>query len=70
MSRSRLASNTSTGRDRRAPDYALLDIRVSRRFRTYEVRVEGMNLGDATYQEIVGVAMPGRAVSLSLAVRP
>ncbi|MGH9256103.1 MAG: TonB-dependent receptor plug domain-containing protein [Vicinamibacterales bacterium] len=51
-------------------DYALLDVRVSRRFRTYEVRVEGTNLGDATYQEIVGVAMPGRAVSLSLAVRP
>ena len=51
-------------------DYALLDMRVSRRFRMYEVRLEGTNLGNATYQEIVGVAMPGRAVSISLAVRP
>jgi iron complex outermembrane receptor protein len=51
-------------------DYALLDLRVSRRFRMYEVRLEATNLGDATYQEIVGVAMPGRAVALSLAVRP
>jgi iron complex outermembrane recepter protein len=51
-------------------DYALLDVRVSRRFRVYEVRIEGTNLGDATYQEIVGVAMPGRAVSLSVAIRP
>ncbi|HEY5617932.1 MAG TPA: TonB-dependent receptor [Vicinamibacterales bacterium] len=51
-------------------DYALLDVRVSRRFRMYEVRLEGSNLGDATYQEIVGVAMPGRAVNVSLVVRP
>ncbi|MBI4886887.1 MAG: TonB-dependent receptor [Acidobacteria bacterium] len=51
-------------------DYALVDLRVSRRFGLYEVRVEGTNLGGASYQEIVGVAMPGRAVTLSLAVRP
>jgi iron complex outermembrane receptor protein len=49
-------------------EYALLDLRVSRRFGNYEVRVEGTNLGDATYQEVLGVAMPGRALSLSLAV--
>jgi len=50
-------------------EYALLDLRLSRRFRSYEIRVEGTNLGDATYQEILGVAMPGRAARLSLAFR-
>jgi len=54
----------STGRD----DYAVIDLRVSRRFGLYELRLEGTNLGDAEYQEILGVAMPGRAVSLSLAI--
>lgn len=54
----------STGRD----DYAVVDLRVSRRFGMYEVRVDGANLGDADYQEVLGVAMPGRAVSLSLAI--
>jgi outer membrane cobalamin receptor len=49
-------------------DYALVDLRVSRRFGMYEVRVEGANLGDAEYQEVLGVAMPGRAVSVSLAI--
>ena len=47
--------------------YTVLDLRLSRRFGTYELRVDGSNLGDATYQEVVGVAMPGRAVSVSLA---
>jgi iron complex outermembrane receptor protein len=51
-------------------DYALFDIRLSRSFRNFEVRLEGTNLGDATYQEIVGVAMPGRAVTISLAIHP
>jgi iron complex outermembrane receptor protein len=49
-------------------DYTVADVRVSRRVGLYEVRVEGTNLGDAQYQEILGVAMPGRAVSLSLAI--
>jgi iron complex outermembrane receptor protein len=49
-------------------DYTVVDVRVSRRLGMYEVRVEGTNLGDAEYQEILGVAMPGRAVSLSLAI--
>jgi outer membrane cobalamin receptor len=48
-------------------DYAVVDLRVSRRFGIYEVRVEGTNLGDATYQEVLGVVMPGRAVAVSLA---
>jgi outer membrane cobalamin receptor len=51
-------------------DYALVDLRLTRAFGSYEVRLEGTNLGDATYQEILGVAMPGRAVSVSLAFRP
>jgi iron complex outermembrane receptor protein len=54
----------STGRD----DYAVVDLRVSRRFGLYELRVDGTNLGDAEYQEIPGVVMPGRAVSISLAI--
>ena len=51
-------------------DYALVDLRLSRAFRSYEVRLEGTNLGNEAYQEIFGVAMPGRAVSVSLAFRP
>jgi len=51
-------------------DYALLDLRLSRRIGAYDLRLEGTNLGNATYQEIVGVAMPGRAVTLSLAIKP
>ncbi|MBM3818632.1 MAG: TonB-dependent receptor [Acidimicrobiia bacterium] len=49
-------------------DYAVLDLRASRRFGAYEIRVDGTNLGDASYQEVLGVAMPGRAVSVSLAL--
>ena len=51
-------------------DYALFDLRVSRLFGLYDVRLEGTNLGNASYQEILGVAMPGRAVAVSVAVRP
>ncbi len=47
-------------------DYAVVDLRVSRRFGRYDVRVEATNLGDTTYQEITGVAMPGRAAAISL----
>jgi iron complex outermembrane receptor protein len=49
-------------------DYALLDVRLSRAFGQYDIRVEGTNLGDASYQEVAGVAMPGRAVIVALAV--
>ena len=48
-------------------DYAVVDVRVSRRFGLYELQVDGTNLGDTDYQEVLGVAMPGRAVTLSLA---
>ncbi|MBI2829357.1 MAG: TonB-dependent receptor, partial [Acidobacteria bacterium] len=51
-------------------DYAVIDLRVSRRFGAYEVRVEGTNLGSASYQEVLGVAMPSRALTLSVAFRP
>jgi vitamin B12 transporter len=50
-------------------DYAVLDLRLSRQFGIYDVRLEGTNLGNATYQEVLGVAMPGRALTLSLAFR-
>jgi iron complex outermembrane receptor protein len=50
-------------------DYVLLDARVSRSFgRALELRVEGTNLFDVSYQEIAGVAMPGAAMSVSLAI--
>ena len=51
-------------------NYAVIDVRVSRRVGIYELRVEGTNLGDATYQEVLGVAMPGRAATVSLALHP
>ncbi len=51
-------------------DYLVMDVRVSRRFGTYEVGVEGTNLGNASYQEVLGVAMPGRAASVFLSLRP
>ena len=49
-------------------DYALLDIRLSRRFGWYDLRVEGTNLANASYQEVAGVAMPGRAATVALAI--
>jgi len=50
-------------------DYAVLDLRVSRGFGNYEVRVDGTNLFDASYQEVLNVQMPGAAFSVSLAAR-
>lgn len=48
-------------------DYAIVDLRLSRPFGRYEISVDGTNLGDASYQEVLGVAMPGAAFSISLA---
>jgi len=49
--------------------YVLLDARVARRIgRMVDLFVDGTNLLDARYQEIAGVAMPGAAVSVSLAI--
>jgi outer membrane cobalamin receptor len=50
-------------------DYAVLDLRVSRAFGDYEIRVDGTNLFDASYQEVFNVQMPGAAFSVSLAAR-
>jgi outer membrane cobalamin receptor len=50
-------------------DYAVLDLRVSRGFGAYEIRVDGTNLFDASYQEVLGVQMPGAAFSVSVAAR-
>lgn len=50
-------------------DDVLLDARVSRRLgRQLELMVDGTNLFDASYQEVAGVAMPGAAFSVSLAI--
>jgi len=50
-------------------DYVLLDTRIGRRIsRTLDLFVDGTNLLDASYQEVAGVAMPGAAVSVSLAI--
>jgi hypothetical protein len=47
----------------------LLDTRLGRRInRTFDLFVDGTNLFDVEYQEIAGVAMPGAAVSVSLAI--
>ncbi len=51
-------------------DYLLLDARIARRFgRAFEVFVDGTNLFDVRYQEVAGVAMPGAAMTVSLALR-
>jgi outer membrane cobalamin receptor len=50
-------------------DYVLLDTRIAKRLtQAFELRIDGTNLLDADYQEIAGVAMPGAAVAISLAV--
>ena len=55
-------------RNATSSDYGLLDVRLSRAFGRYELRVEGTNLGDADYEEIAGVAMPGRAATVTFAI--
>ena len=50
-------------------DYVLLDVRIAKRLtQGFELRVDGTNLLDQDYQEIAGVAMPGAAFAISLAV--
>jgi iron complex outermembrane receptor protein len=49
-------------------DYAVLDLRLSRPVGRYDVIAEMTNFTNTTYQEIAGVAMPGRAATVSLAV--
>jgi len=51
-------------------DYVLLDTRIGKRLsRRLDLFVDGSNLLDARYEEIAGVAMPGAAVAVSLAIR-
>jgi iron complex outermembrane receptor protein len=50
-------------------DDVLLDARISRRInQRLDLFVEGTNLLDAAYQEIAGVAMPGAALRISIAI--
>ena len=47
----------------------LLDTRLGRRInQTFDLFIDGTNLFDVSYQEIAGVAMPGAAFSVSLAI--
>jgi iron complex outermembrane receptor protein len=68
----RVAPRLEVRRRKRATgtsDYALLDLRVSRRIGPiYEFTVDGTNLFGTEYQEVIGVRMPGRAVMASLTV--
>jgi iron complex outermembrane receptor protein len=51
--------------------YTLIDLRLARRITPMlDVAVDGTNLLDREYEEVAGVAMPGRAMTVSLAVRP
>ncbi len=50
-------------------DCLLVDARVGRRAGRVEVYVEGSNLLDASYEEIKGVAMPGRWAGAGVDVR-
>lgn len=49
-------------------DYTLVDARLARRIGGVDLFVEGTNLLDHTYQEVAGVAMPGRAVMAGISV--
>ena len=51
-------------------DYWLADVRIARPFARATVFVDGTNLLDTSYQEIVGVDMPGLAFRMGLTVRP
>jgi iron complex outermembrane receptor protein len=51
-------------------EYWLVEARLGRRLTAgWEAYVDGLNLLDTTYQEIVGVAMPGRAIRVGLRTR-
>jgi iron complex outermembrane receptor protein len=50
-------------------EYAVLDLRLSREYDGFEIGIEGSNLGNASYQEVLGVHMPGRAILLRVGFR-
>jgi outer membrane cobalamin receptor len=55
----------STGTTR----YAVLDVRASRVFGRYQLQLDATNLGGTSYQEVLGVMMPGRGVLVGIAYR-
>lgn len=59
---------TRRARSADVSDDAVVDVRLSRRFARYELRVVGSNLLNTAYQEVLGVAMPGRAFTASVAI--
>jgi outer membrane receptor protein involved in Fe transport len=48
--------------------YAVVDLRASRQIRRFALFVEAANLFDQEYQEVTGVAMPGRWLTAGLRV--
>jgi outer membrane cobalamin receptor len=50
-------------------EYWLVDTRLGYRVGRWEVYADGLNLLDTDYQEIRGVAMPGRSVRFGLRIR-
>ncbi|MDP1832278.1 MAG: TonB-dependent receptor [Geothrix sp.] len=52
------------------PDPALLSFRLGRTHGAWEVYLQGNNLLDRRYEEIIGVPMPGRTFSLGLRWNP
>jgi outer membrane cobalamin receptor len=50
-------------------EYWVFDARLGRRIGGWEVYVDGLNLLDTTYEEIRGVAMPGRSIRFGLRSR-
>ena len=46
--------------------YTLVGARVTRTFGRTSLFLDGTNLLDATYEEIVGVEMPGRWISVGI----
>ena len=64
---------TADARDRRngidGQQYVLVGARLTRPVGRVDAYVEGINLLDSTYREIVGVPMPGRSLGIGLRVR-
>ena len=50
-------------------DYAVLDVRASRQLGRYELQLDATNLGGTSYQEVLGVTMPGRGLLIGIAYR-
>lgn len=64
-----LSANADMRRRLDTQKYTLLGARAAQTFRRATVFVEGSNLLDREYHEVLGVAMPGRWVSVGVVVR-